>query len=176
MSWYVAIAKNGRALKALDELTEHGYCVVCPLVREYGRTHRGVRTLKESPALLRYLIISAEEHDLPTITACWHIDSMLKDEEGPVVLWPSEVDAVIELDGSGVLDRTSREARTLSEGQMVRLCRGLFEGVVGRLIKHRGHGKWQVELTNAYGHGAGKMVASEDEVEEMAGEQNGKAA
>lgn len=171
MSWYVAMAKNGRALKAYDELTESGFCVVFPMWREYRRDHLGVRRLEERPALGRYLIIDAEEGDLPDIKAAWNVDAMLKDETGPIVLPPAEVDNVIELDGSGILDRTSGYGRKLSKDDMVRLTKGLFEGVIGKLVKQRGHGKWEIEIATTFGRGAGKMVAGEGEVELMDGEK-----
>jgi transcription antitermination factor NusG len=174
MTWYIAVSKAGRTMRAVGELTERGVLTVCPQEKFHHRI-RGRRYTIEKPLLGRYLFVDADDDaDLNHIQRTAEVDHILSSERGPLPVPGHFVDMLLEADAEGKFDRTARNHRVLEAKQRVRVSSGLFEGAIGELIKHRGHRRWEVLLSAVYGGGkggAGKMIAGEDELEAVDGEK-----
>lgn len=147
MSWYVAIAKNGRTMRAVDELIAIGICLVCPIERYHVR-RQGRRYTVEAPLLGRYLLVSADsDDDLSHIANSAEVDHILSSERGPLRVQGRFVDALLEADAGGGYDRTSGKGNEFARGQKVRVIgEGPFADLVGEIALAKGSRRWQIVL------------------------------
>lgn len=145
--WYVAIAKPGRTVRALDEIASLGICLVCPMER-YHERRLGRRYTVEKPAYGTYILVSVDNFDdLHHINRLFDIQTIMRDEYGFRSFPDAFVDVVLEIDASGALDRTSGARQPFERGQNVRITQeGGFLGLVGKISKSKGRQRWQVVL------------------------------
>lgn len=145
--WYVAIAKPGRTVRALDEIAALGICTVCPMER-YHERRKGRRYTVERPAYGTYILVNVETFDdLHHINRLFDIQAIMRDEHGFRSFPEAFVDVVLEIDASGILDRTAGARTALERGQKVRIVQdGAFAGLVGMISKSKGRQRWQVVL------------------------------
>lgn len=170
MSWYVAVAKNGRTMRAVDELIALGICLVCPIERYHIR-RMGRRYTVEMPLLGRYLLVDAQsDDDLSHIANNAEVDHILSNEKGPATVPARFVDALLEADASGGYDRTSGKAHDFAPGQKVRVVGdGPFADLVGQIARAKGSQRWQIVLDVA----RIPVTMAEDDMERVG---QGKAA
>lgn len=151
MSWYVAVAKNGRALRAVDELIAGPTCVLCPIER-YEHRVKGRRFTKERPLLGRYLLIDAEDpEDLIGIrkAAAGEITGFVSDSRGPLRANPVFVDQLLQDDAEGVFWQIKGHI-AFKAGDRVRITAGPFAEMVGELKRVTGSRRWQIFLDSCF--------------------------
>lgn len=145
--WFVAIAKPGRTLRALDEIIALGICNVCPMER-YHERRKGRRYTVEKPAYGTYILVSPDTiDDLHHINRLFEIQAIMRDEHGFRTFPERLVDVVLEIDASGALDRTNSGRGDLKIGQRVRVTQiGAFNDLMGEIRRTKGTRRFQVFL------------------------------
>lgn len=162
MAWYVAVAKNGRTMKAKGELDAKGFESFLPIERLYGR-RSGFRYLIEKPLLGRYFFVEAADNDdLHHIRKTMDVERILSSETGPLSVDVALIDALRQAETAGSFDKTSKD-RSFGSGERVRITAGPFKDMIGALAKNRGHKRWEV-IVRLFG-GEGPAVTEERNME-----------